>query len=200
LIGYGGDCPAEVQNQKGSQNRLRQLITEILQNGIHQSHSKPTHFIVHLSPELENSAKETGEILKNLGFPCDILSIHPNSSVRFLQTNNKLGTPSNSIALGSETDGIAFLMNTLSVGERTNNKFVYPSPAPVKIQKHLENSSLKTLSAQVYWLSVVHINSLHRTVDKPISIDYAQTLLNHILRTSRPMRVTQNQKKTLFWL
>ena len=200
LVAYGGDCPSDGQQAQGYANKLERLIRGIFKDGVHHSHPKPKNIIVHLSPELVNQAHIIEQTLNSLGLECDILSIHPDSSVRFLQTNNKQGTPSNGVAVGNEADGSAYLMNTLSVGEKTNRGYIYPSPSPVRIQKIAGNSTLKNLAAQIYWLSAAHINSLHRTVDIPITISYSQTLLTHILKSRRPMRVTRNFKKTLYWL
>ncbi len=200
LVAYGGDCPHDGQQVRGFPEKLNNLIRNIFNDGIHHSHPRLKHVIAHLSPELSNQAKSLEQLLKSLKLGYDILTIHPDSSVRLLQPNNKQGTPSNGIAVGSEGGGFAYLMNTLSVGEKTTRGYIYPSPTPVRIQKIVGTTTLKNLASHVYWLSAAHINSLHRTVDKPITIDYAHTLLAHVMKSRKPMRVTRNYKKTLFWL
>lgn len=198
LIAFAGEYP-EGKNVDFP-DRVLGLITDIISGGFHHTLPKPLHLIVHLSSELSPLAGQIQKKLEQAKLACDVVSIHPDSSVRFLQTNNKEGTPSNGIAIGDSSKGIAYLMNTLAVAEKTSRGYIYPSPAPLMLRVWGGNTSLKTLASHVYWLSAAHINALHRTVDLPITIAYAQALQKHIAKTRRSMRVTKNHNRTLFWL
>jgi len=200
LIAYGANCP----NGSGVDliNSTINLITDLLKNGFHQSQPRPTYLIVHLSPELEKFAKQIDAHLQQNKLTADVISIHHDTAVRMRQPDNKEGTPSNGIAIGNAKQKFAYLMNTLSVKEKTKRGTIHPSPAPIKILHWAGTTSLKTLAAHVYWLSVAHIHSLHRTVDLPITIAYAHALHSHLIRKKdpKPIRVTKNHNRTLFWL
>lgn len=198
LIAFAGDHP----EGKGLDlsERCTKLAADMLKNGFHHTLPKPKHLIVHLSAELDQMAGAIREELTRRQVASDIISLHPNSTFRFLQSGNKQGTPSNGIAIGNVAQRTAYLMNTLAVGEKTSRDFVYPSPAPVVIHQREGTTSLKVLASHVYWLSVAHTNGLHRTVDLPITIAYAQALQKHVTKTKRSMYVTKNHNRTLFWL
>jgi len=182
------------------EEELNRLIITLISKGIHQSKPKPVHLIIHMTPELQGYTPEIKAIVERLALTFDLLAIK-HSSVHFLQPMNCQGTPSHGIAVGSDASKTAYMMNTLSVGEKTNDRgFIYPNPNTMAIQQLAGASSIKTLAAQIYWLSNGHISALHRTVDTPMTIAYTRALHDHIRKTKRSMRVTRNYRRTLFWL
>jgi len=197
LVAFGATSSDTIED---STNAISNLIQSLLKEGIHHSKPKPTHLIVHVSPEFATYAEEIQSVLQNLSVTSDVVAIERSSKVRFWQPYNKQGTPSHGIAIGSETQKAAYLMNTRSVAEDTNRGYIFPNPGVVAV-RHLAGTTLvKSLAAHVYWLSVAHINALHRTVDMPITIAYAQALYDHVSKSRKPMSVTRNYRKTLYWL
>lgn len=178
----------------------KELAQSLVQSGIHRSRPQPVHIIFHVSPEMVICVEGIEAAMQAQPILCDIVLIDPGVTVGLWQPANRDGTPSHGIAVGSEALRIAYLMNTLSLAEKTSRGYVYPNPKTVKAQKLVGPTPMKTLAAHVYWLSIAHINALHRTVDTPISIAYARALCDHVSRIGRPMRVTRNYKRTLYWL
>lgn len=201
LIAYGGECPAE-NNPQGIDfdGRVSRLIRGMLQNGFSNKLPKPKHIIFHLAADFPTKANKIITAIKAFNLTADIISVHPNSPIRFWQSGNKQGTPSNGVSVGCESLGVVHMMNTYTVGEYNGRDHIYPSPSPVSVYRHSGNTSLKTLAAHVYWLSQAHIHSLRRTVDLPVTIAYSQSLLNHIRQTHKAVLITQNHEKTLYWL
>ncbi|TEU21955.1 MAG: hypothetical protein E3J21_01070 [Anaerolineales bacterium] len=201
LVAYGAThLNRQDPGKKDSADEIDKLIQSLLTDGIHRSRPRPTHVIVHVSPEMTTYAEDIQAALQALSIPNDVVSVDPKAGPRLWQPANQQGTPSHGIAVGSEAQKVAYLMNTLSLAERTNRGFIYPNPNTVTVRQLAGPTSTKALAAHVYWLSVAHINALHRTVDTPVTIAYAQALYDHVSKTSRPMRVTRNYKRTLYWL
>ena len=201
LVAYGATrLNHQDRGKRDSADEIDKLIQSLLTDGIHRSRPEPTHVIVHVSPEMATYAEHIRAALQALSLPSDIVSVDRNAGSRLWQPANQQGTPSHGIAIGSEAQKIAYLMNTLSLAERTNRGYIYPNPNVVTVCQLAGSTSVKALSAHVYWLSVAHINTLHRTVDTPVTIAYAQALYDHVSRVRRSMRVTRNYRKTLFWL
>lgn len=201
LVAYGSyPSKSSGSGQEDSAGEIDRLSQSLLTDGIHRSRPKPIHVIVHVSPEMATYAEDIQAVLQALSIPSDIMAIDPNAGPRLWQPANQQGIPSHGIAVGSETQKIAYLMNTLSLAEKTKRGYIYPNPNTVTVRQLAGPTSTKALAAHVYWLSVAHINALHRTVDTPVTIAYAQALYEHVSRVRRSMRVTRNYKKTLFWL
>ena len=200
FLAFGGDL---LQDAKRSFNQVvRRLVSNFAKWGVdRKTQPIPMQFTVHITPELADFKDEIKAALAEENITCDIVSIHPDSPVRFFQPDNIQGTPSNGIALGNDRSGSAYLMNTLSVGEKTKQGYIYPSPAPVRIKRVTGYATLRTLAAHVYWFSMADVNAFHRTVNIPITVGYAQKLHKHISKRQRQMKVTRySSDRTLFWL
>lgn len=199
LIAFGAVCSDE-QVSNSDTDTVGTLIQSLLKEGIHHSKPKPKHIIVHLSSELTTCVEDIQAVLHKLALTTDVIEITQAPTIRFWQPSNKQGTPSHGIAIGNETEKTAYLMNTLSLGEKTNRGYIFPNPEVVAIRQLIGTTPIKNLAAHIYWLSVAHINALHRTVDMPITIAYTKSLYDHVSKSHRSMRVTRNYKRTLYWL
>lgn len=200
LVAFGGKSFEDDREKAGSfEEEIEKLISSILSKGIHQTKPTPKHIIFHIPIDFLTYGQFIQEILSTQSVTSDILAIQQ-SNVRFYQSSNQQGTPSHGIAVGSTELKTAYLMNTLSVGEKTERGYIFPNPNTSMLRQISGTSSIQSLSAQVFWLSNAHINALHRTVDLPITIAYARALHDHIRKTRKSLRITQNYRKTLYWL
>jgi hypothetical protein len=213
LMAYGARVADKSKNPQAFDITAEtdQIIRTLLKYGVSDDCPPPNRLIVHIGPDMEEYVDHIQKATESRSIASDIVLIVPDSGVRLWQPGNKQGTPSHGIAIGSESQKIAYLMNTLAVAEKTtretnptrktNQVYIYPCPTSVMVRQLYGTTSLKVLAAHVYWLSVAHINALHRTVDMPVTIAYARSLCDYTARTGRPLKVTQTrEKKVLYWL
>ena len=210
LVAYGASrLDSQNSSMEDFTNKIDELVKSLIKKGIHHSRPRPAHVIVHISPDMVAYVEDIQAVLRALSIPRDIVLIDPNAECRLWQPANQQDTPSHGIAVGSEAQKVAYLVNTLSLAEKVNRpsadmgtsfiRDIYPNPNVITVRQVAGSTSIKSLAAHIYWLSIAHINALHRTVDTPVTIAYARSLYEHV-KTRRSMRVTRNYKRTLYWL
>ena len=138
------------------------------------------HIVIHRDgisgSEIDGALKAT----EQLKLRCDFVEVRKHGAPRIRQTGNIAGTPSKDIAIGSEQEGFSYLVNTLSLIERVSpHHFVFPAPESLTICRICGNTPMKVLSAQVYALSRAYYGAYHRTERLPVTILYADALVNN---------------------
>lgn len=199
LVAFAGIYLTKEEELVYSSYFFQEMINDLIMNGIHHSQPDISHIIVHMGHELIDYRENISEIQNQISISFDLVQINE-SHIRFKQPYNVQSTPSHGIAIGDEHKNIAYLMNTLSYTEITNRGNIYPNPNTLSVKKISGSTSLKSLAAQVYWLSSGNTYSLHRTIDKPMTLIFSDALLAHIQKTKKPMSVKRNYKRTLYWL
>lgn len=155
-----------IQNPDG--DKLRHHEFEKLLKGLLGLYEKatgnfPEHLIVHRDGIVSTEELEVG-FLSERNITIDFVEIRKSGGVRIRQRRNIDGTPSKDIAIGNGEIGVAYLVNTLTFQERSNNgKKVFPCPTTISVRKILGDTSLKLLSAQIYALSYANYSSFRRT-------------------------------------
>lgn len=166
-----------------------------------QAASAVEQIVLHLSPELSSLGLELANSLDNLEAweaKLDALAIAKTCPLRILQPGNKQGTPSHGVAVGDKQK--AFLMNTAPVAEQIGKGWAWPAARCISIRRLTGSMPMKSLAGQAFWLSLMNVNSLHRSVDLPVTLSYGHSLLRHIERTNRTMQTTVAEGQTLYWL
>lgn len=159
----------------------------------------PRRVIVHVPATIDQYGKQLASVIAKCGIACDAIAISPGSGPHLLQKGNQGGTPSFGIAAGDEH--IAYLINTYAIDEKSNTgERIFPAPNTIVVRRIAGEMPMRLLAAQVFWLSAVHINAIHRTVDTPVTLDFADRLRQHIGKTRRSMPPTLGTDRVLFWL
>lgn len=198
IIGYSGNHVASTIEYGAL---VGQVVGELF--SLRRTHlSLPLRqVIVHVPVTIERYAKQLATVLKKEGITCNAVSIAPNSGPHLFQNGNKHGTPSLGIAIGNEQ--IAYLVNTYSIPEKSStDEGILPAPNIVTVKRLAGEIPMRLLAAQVFWFTAIHINAIHRTVDTPMTLDFADRLCQHIGKgkNKKDMRPTLADDKVMFWL
>ncbi len=164
--------PCKGGGEVASSSELQQVVKRLLEYYEQIMDHTPHHLIVHRDGLLKDELTGFKALAKKHGFSFDLVEVPKSGAPRFYQARNKEATPSAGIAVGREEVGIAYLVNVHSVRERG----ILPAPKALCVRKVEGPTSLKTLAAQVFWLSRLHIGSFHRSASLPATTAYADTL------------------------
>lgn len=182
--GYGtlrGYHIAKLANQRGDhidRSALSSVISKLLKYYQTVTNKKPHHVIVHRDGLVGDEEKVIVELSAKFNIAFDLIEIRKSGAPRIRQINNEQGTPSRDVAIGSELDKTAYLVNTLVLKESlSKGKFVFPAPNPIAIRRVVGDTPIKILAAQTYALSLASYNSVRRTDSLPITISYADSLV-----------------------
>lgn len=155
------------------------LLEGLINHYQNAANRRPQHIIIHRDGLSNEEASVLVEKAPQSGIIYDLIEVTKSGAPRIRQIGNDSGTPSRDIAIGSEQQGTAFLVNTLVLKEHlSKGKSVFPAPKPIGIRRIFGNTPIKVLAAQVYALSLANYNSARRTVSRPITIAYADALVN----------------------
>lgn len=156
------------------------LVDKLLKHYRAATGMTPHHLVIHRDGILFDEEKQVLEVAAKTDTVCDLVEVRKSGAPRIRQPMNTAGTPSKDIAVGNEEQGIAYLVNTLSFAERlTTDKFVFPAPESVMVQRVAGKTPMKILAAQVHALTRVHYGSYRRTERIPATIAYADALVSH---------------------
>jgi hypothetical protein len=184
--GYGilkGYHIAKLENHRGEyidRSALSSLIGNLLKYYQTEKNEKPNHVIVHRDGLVGDEGKVIVELSAKLNMAFDLIEIRKSGVPRIRQINNEKGTLSRDVAIGSELEKTAYLVNTLVLKEKlSKGKFIFPAPNQIAIRLVVGDTPIKILAAQTYALSLANYNSARRTDSLPITISYADSLVTH---------------------
>jgi len=195
-IGYSGVRATSSKTDFGG--LVGQVVGELF--GLRQSYapSPLQRVVVHVPAAIEGYAEQLTSILVKRGIACDAVSISFSGGPRLCQPGNDSGTPSNGIAVGNEQ--VAYLINSHTVGEQLHsNKWVLPAPNTVVVRRIAGETPMHLLAAQVFWFAAMHVNAIHRTVDTPMTLDFADRLRQYLGKSKKDMHPTLADEKVMFW-
>lgn len=154
---------------------LARVIEKLL--GYFERNTKrwPRHLIVHRDGLLRDELAGFTALAEREGFTFDLVEVTKGGAPRLRQPGNVAGTPSAEIAVGRPDIDLAYLVNTRVVPEKRGA--IWPAPKAIRIHRVDGVTSLKTLAAQVFWLSRMHFGSYHRSVGLPVTTAYADVLV-----------------------
>jgi len=200
LVGYGSICPPK--ENRGSflfDEELSLLLKRIAELASSQLAGEKVHFVMHLTFDLMAFKQKLQAIMDELKFSADLVSVL-SPDLLLLQISNDYGTPSPGMAIVGDSINRAYLMTTLARKETRGKGSIYPNPQPLRLIKHTGPSPMKTLAAQVYWLTLANPETLRHTANLPFTIVVAQALVEHAKKQNRSISATLHDKRTLFWL
>jgi len=119
------------------------VMLNLFKDSVGQS---PKYLLIHRDGIF--GADEAGIVLEyaqKIGMTCDLVEICKSGTPRFRQRQNRGGTASKDVAVGSEELGIAYMCNTLVF--RENGK--YPAPQTIWIRHVSGTTPLKVIAVQV---------------------------------------------------
>ena len=192
IDGYGVLRGYHVARLKDSQGdlidnaALSQIVERLLDHFCQATNREPAHVIVHRDGLYHG--EETAHLqylLAELGMTYDLVEIRKSGAPRLRQGGNLFGTPSKDIAVGSEIKNVAYLSNTLSVGQNVSGHWIFPATESIGVHRKIGNSPIKVLAAQVHALSRAHISAIRRTERLPVSTAYADALVSNVGFRSR---------------
>lgn len=162
----------------------------------------PSHLIIHRDGLVGREVAAIPEIENEYGLTIDVVEIRKSGSLRVKQMGNSQGTPSADLCVLSHVAKEAYVMTTKSICERHGNRVVFPAPIPLHIRHVFGETDIELLAAQVYALTLANFNSARRTNRLPVTISYADSLVNNAnLKTAqRGFGKAIDKDSILYWL
>jgi hypothetical protein len=140
---------------------------------------EPKHTIIHLDGNVDWQLADIKDMFGS--YSCDIVEIRKHGGPKLFQAENRDGTPSKGIAIGSEDKKVAYLVNSKAKHTKVESgRWIFPAPDTLTIKKIMGPSSIRILAAQVYALTHVSYSSYRNTIQIPATIEYADAVVNHI--------------------
>jgi len=156
------------------------LLDNLLRHYQRATELRPQHIVIHRDGFVRDERQEVLTRASKLGIAIDLIEVRKSGVPRLKQSGNVAGTPSKDIAIGSEEEGVAYLVNTLTSREKlSSGSVVFPAPDAVGIYRVVGRTSMKTLAAQTHMLSLAHYGSSRRTERLPITVVCADALVNN---------------------
>lgn len=200
LVGYGSTCPPKENRGSFSfDEEISLLLKRITDLASSQLAGEKVHFVMHLTFDIMAFKQKLQAIMDELKFTADLVSVL-SPDLSFLQISNDFGTPSPGMAIVGDSINRAYLMTTLARKETRGQGSIYPNPLPLRLIKHTGPSPMKTLAAQVYWLTLANPETLRHTANLPFTLVVAQALAEHAKKQNRGISATLHDKRTLYWL
>jgi len=198
LVGFHVIKQVNKEGDDITKTEMRELIEKLLSYYEDVLGYQPKHIVIHRDGYIRNENElDIAELLKQRGLKVDFLEILKGNheTTRLCQEGNLELTPSRDIALGNIRTKEAYLMTTLVIRESEK----YPAPVPITIRHRYGDTPLKTLAGQVYALTHANYNNYHRTNRLPITIFYADALVDNIrMKGSEGCPIFVGDK--IFWL
>lgn len=155
------------------------LVQKLLEHYQRETSYLPKHLIIHLDGNVDWQPADIKDRFSE--FSCDIVEIRKHGGPRLFQAENRDGTPSKGIAIGSEDKKVAYMVNSKAkLTKMESDRWIFPAPDTLTIKKIMGPSSMRILAAQVYALTHVSYTSYRNTIQIPATIEYADAVVNHI--------------------
>lgn len=179
------------------------LLDRLIQCYQRAQNTVPSNVIIHRDGRIGGESESVKKIEKKYNISIDLVEVLKSSNLKLYQSTNKRGTPSQDLCLCDPVKKTSYMINTRVVRETlSDGSSIFPCPEPIRIRHIYGSTDMKTLSAQVYALSLANYNAARRTNRLPVTIVYADSLVNHAtLKQGQSVFCKDVQPfDTLYWL